>query len=195
VGKDRFDSKNISMNIFVLDNDPRVAAQNLCDKHVVKMILESAQLLSTAHRYLDGTVSTKLGKGGRKYTTYIHPNPITDGFIYRSTMINHPCTIWTRHTTSNYDWLANHAIEMCHEYTSRYGKIHTSYNLLTWLQEKKPLGLPIGPLTPFAQAMPDIYKNTDAVEAYRAYYIGAKARFARWKNNKIPQWWVLTTTP
>jgi hypothetical protein len=182
------------MNIFVLDNNPTVAAQSLCDKHVVKMILESAQLLSTAHRYLDGYYSTKLTKSGRKYTTYRHSNPITDGFLYQSTMINHPCTIWTRETNSNYDWLASHAVEMCNEYTSRYGKIHTSNNLLVWLQKNRPANITNGSLTPFAQAMPDIYKNEDAVMAYRAYYIGAKARFARWKNNKIPEWWVLTNT-
>jgi len=158
------------MNIFVLDNDPYIAAQMMCDKHVVKMILEGCQMLSTVHS-LD----------------VVQDNKRT---LYKPCFHNHPCTIWARASKSNYYWLANHTYELTNEYTSRYGKTHKSTSMAQWFTCNVPSNLPNTICTKFAQAMPDVYKNTDAVTAYRAYYVGAKRRFAKWSNGKTPKWFL-----
>ena len=158
------------MNIFVLDNDPYVAAQMMCDKHVVKMILEGCQMLSTVHS-LDVVQDNK-------------PK------LYKPCFHNHPCTIWARASKSNYYWLANHTYELTNEYTSRYGKVHKSTSMAQWFTHNPPSNLPNTICTKFAQAMPEVYKNTDAVKAYRAYYVGDKRRFAKWSNGKTPKWFL-----
>jgi len=177
------------MNIFVLDKNPVTAAEYMCDKHIVKMILESCQLLSTAHRVLDGQKVERQTKNGRRYTYYKLEDFKVDGYIYKSTMINHPCTIWARQSTRNYDWLCKHTLALCEQYTKRYGKIHVSTPLSEWLFRHPPIGLKIDDLTPFAQAMPDQYKHQDAVKAYRDYYIFEKSRFAKWKLGNVPDWY------
>ena len=158
------------MNIFVLDNDPYVAAQMMCDKHVVKMILEGCQMLSTVHS-LDAVQDNK-------------PK------LYKPCFHNHPCTIWARASKSNYYWLANHTYELTNEYTSRYGKVHKSTSMAQWFTHNPPSNLPNTICTKFAQAMPEVYKNTDAVKAYRAYYVGDKRRFAKWSKGKTPKWFL-----
>ena len=158
------------MNIFVLDADPCVAAQMMCDKHVVKMILEGCQMLSTVHS-LDVVQDNK-------------PK------LYKPCFHNHPCTIWARASKSNYYWLANHTYELTNEYTSRYGKVHKSTSMAQWFTHNPPSNLPNTICTKFAQAMPEVYKNTDAVKAYRAYYVGDKRRFAKWSNGKTPKWFL-----
>ena len=158
------------MNIFVLDADPFVAAQMMCDKHVVKMILEGCQMLSTVHS-LDVVQNNK-------------PK------LYKPCFHNHPCTIWARASKSNYYWLANHTYELTNEYTSRYGKVHKSTSMAQWFTHNAPSNLPNTICTKFAQAMPEVYKNTDAVKAYRAYYVGDKRRFAKWSNGKTPKWFL-----
>ena len=151
------------MNIFVLHRHPTTAAKMQCDKHVVKMILESAQMLCTVVRVLGIEAP------------------------YRATHKNHPCTIWARRTQQNWNWLIEHALALCAEYTKRYGKVHKSQQHIEWCQSLS-IKLPTTGLTPFAQAMPDKYKNRCAVKAYRAYYHGEKARFAKWKSG-APKWW------
>ena len=158
------------MNIFVLDADPFVAAQMMCDKHVVKMILEGCQMLSTVHS-LDVVQDNK-------------PK------LYKPCFHNHPCTIWARASKSNYYWLANHTHELTNEYTSRYNKVHKSTSMARWFTHNAPSNLPDTICTKFAQAMPEVYKNTDAVKAYRAYYVGDKRRFAKWSNGKTPKWFL-----
>ena len=149
------------MNIFVLDKNPHVAAMYACDKHVVKMILESAQMLCSVHP--EGTAPYKRG------------------------FYNHPCTKWVRASSENYDWLIEHARALCTEYTRRYGKVHKSEQVIDWCDANRP-ELPDVGLTPFAQAMPEDYKNEDAVEAYRTYYRNDKRRFATWKDVDPPTW-------
>jgi hypothetical protein len=178
------------MNIFVLDKNPTTAAEYMCDKHIVKMILESCQLLSTAHRVLDGKKVERQTKNGRRYTYYMLEDSRVDSYIYKSTMINHPCTIWTRQSTRNYDWLCKHTLALCEQYTKRYGKTHVSTQLAEWLFRHPPTGLKIDSLTPFAQAMPDQYKHQDAIKAYRDYYIFEKSRFAKWKLGNAPEWYL-----
>lgn len=172
------------MNIFVLDEDPLSAASMMCDKHVVKMILESCQLLSTAHHFLDGKQVLVEGTK-RNYSSYSNGN----NNICKCTMINHPCTIWVRANKSNYMWLWNHAYSLCKEYTLRYGKEHAMEKMLIMELCHPPINIPQGNITPFAQAMPEKYKHADAVVAYRAYYVYEKSRFAKWKNNNIPEWY------
>jgi len=150
-----------AMNIFVLDNDPKVSAELMCDKHCVKMILESAQMLCSAYPQ---------GKAP-----------------YRRAFYNHPCTKWSRKSASNYKWLLSHAYGLVNEYFDRYSKIHKSLDAIQWCDDHShTLQLPDIGLTPFAQAMPEEYKNPDAVVAYQTYYIKDKKRFAKWKNGKVP---------
>ena len=108
------------MNIFYLDHDVYNCAEMHNDKHVVKMILEYAQLLSTAHRFLDGTVSSGLSKTGRKQTRYVLSDH-REHVLYGATHINHPSAVWVRQSYDNYIWLSNMLIALCEEYTHRYG--------------------------------------------------------------------------
>jgi hypothetical protein len=136
------------------------------------MILESAQMLCTA---LPLT---------QNYQMY---NGVT---LYKPTHTKHPCTIWAGKSHQNYQWLLNHAVGLYCEYTRRYGKIHKSSHVvrvMAQLEEKCPL--PDIGLTPFAQAMPDQYKDANAVVAYRNYYIGEKSKIAVWKHSTPPYWW------
>lgn len=173
------------MNIFVLHDDAATSAQMMCDKHVVKMILESCQLLSTAHHVLDGD-ELLVNTGKRKYKTFI----CTKKNICKATMVNHPCTIWTRQSKANYMWLWRHAYALCKEYTNRYNKVHAMEQMLLNELYDIPVNIPNGPLTPFAQAMPDTYKDANAVVAYRKYYLGEKIRFAKWSYSETPNWFL-----
>ena len=178
------------MNIFVLDEDPQVAAQMMCDKHVVKMIVESAQMLSTAHRVLDGTEWTDYSKNGRRIKRWMSPYKLMEEMLYKASFVGHPCTQWVMENNKNYYWLVEHAYELCKEYTRRYGKVHKSEDMISLIRYRKPVNIPIADsMTPFAQAMPDEYKNPDAVEAYRAYYLGEKTGFAEWKYSETPSWY------
>ena len=176
------------MNIFVLDSDPRVAAQHMCNKHVVKMIVESCQLMSTAHHVLDGQHISRTAKNGRKFGTYEHTRP---GFKFlRCTMINHPCTIWTRSSKQAYYWLWEHTQELLKVYRSRYDKVHSYDDMVQYSLVHAPTKISDCRMSPFPQAMPDKYKHKDAVTAYRAYYINEKRRFAKWPDGKIPKWYL-----
>jgi len=151
------------MNIFVVHEDPKIAAQMLCDKHVVKMILETAQMLCTVVSHTGAETP------------------------YRATHAKHPCTLWAGQSKANWDWLVAHGNAMCAEYTKRYGKTHKSQAIIEWCAHQ-PVEFASTELLPFAQAMPTKYKNECAVTAYRAYYHGEKASFATWKT-EVPQWW------
>lgn len=134
-----------------------------CDKHVVKMILESAQMLCTVFSKIE--------------TPYKH------------THVNHPCTKWSRESYENYQWLLSHAFELCNQYNLRYGKTHKSQAIIQWCSDNVNENMfnKMG-RTPFAQAMPDKYKQPDAVGAYRTYYLNEKMAFAKWKNDNKPDW-------
>jgi hypothetical protein len=152
------------MNIFVLSTDPEEAARMQCDRHVLKMILESGQMLCAAH---DPSAAP-----------------------WKRTHYNHPCTVWTRASTENYKWLAVHGLTLCDEYTKRYGKVHKAESVLVWCAENIPANVPIGNLTPFAVAIKDPkYHTGDVVSSYRAYYLGEKSRFAKWRYCDPPTWW------
>ena len=161
------------MNIFFLDRRPDTAAEMHCDKHCVKMILEYAQLLSTAHRVLDGDDA--------------HPN------LYKIAHKNHPSTIWTRSSSQHYDWLFRLFRMLSAEYSIRYSngiefKVHKSWEKLGKLLETAPKNIKDDGWVDPPQCMPDSCKDVDAVTAYRYYYIQEKSYFAKWKFVKQPDW-------
>lgn len=175
------------MNIFYLDNDPKVCAQMHLDKHVVKMILEYCQLLSTAHRVLDGNQVSALSKTGRKVTRWIL-NDERESVIYSATHINHPSAVWVRQSDKNYDWLYSLLQELMTEYTHRYGKIHACSKLEMMLA-MLPKNIPNQPFTEPTPAMPDEYKvSGDSIQSYKNYYIHEKHRFAKWTKRNTPIW-------
>lgn len=175
------------MNIFVLDRDPHTAAQEMCDKHVVKMIVESAQMLSTCHRMLDGAHERRDSISGKRKVDYYKLSDSRESHMYKAVHFKHPCNIWLRESKSNYFWLYNHFLGLLSEYTRRYGKNHACEKLVGTLSIA-PKNLTDKALTTFAQAMPDECKDTDVVQAYRKYYNKYKSDFATWKNRSTPVW-------
>jgi hypothetical protein len=159
------------MNIFVLDTCPKLSAIYQPDKMLVKMVLETAQLLSTTHRFLDGD------KGNEE--------------LYKSTHVNHPCSKWVRKSVGNYFWLSQHFLNLGKEYKHRFKREHKSFSKLKKsLITEWPKNIPIYEKTPFAQAMPEQYRDpSDAVKAYRNYVIAEKS-YAKWENGREkPDWW------
>ena len=111
------------MNIFYLSHDVEECARFHCDKHLIKMVLEYSQLLSTAHRVIDGTESTGKSATGRMMRRWVLPDD-REGKLYKATHINHPSAIWVRKSYQNYVWLWKLLDALCTEYTYRYGKVH-----------------------------------------------------------------------
>ena len=180
------------MNIFYLDKDPKVCATMHCDKHVVKMIIEYAQLLSTAHRVLDGVSKNVLTKSNRKYTTWIHPTPLMETTLYKSTMRNHPSAIWARQSLSHYVYLKELWKNLCAEYTYRYGKVHITYTKLIDVLEVNPMNIPNVPFfdpPPAMSHFPDCIVPNNSLHSYYNYYIVAKNYFAKWTKRPIPEWY------
>lgn len=175
------------MNIFFVDRNPYVAAKSLADKHVIKMILESAQLLSTAHRVLDGQEMITTSKSGRKQKIWTL-NDSRNDLLYKATHINHPCSVWTRTTSQNYRWLWEHFAGLLEEYTYRYHKTHACYSLFVPLFEY-PHNIKKGDFTDPPLAMPPECKvSKDVVACYRHYYKYNKSHLFSWKNNNKPEW-------
>ena len=152
------------MNIFKLDESPVISAKYACDKHVVKMILESAQMLCSVQP--EGTAP------------------------YKRSFYNHPCTKWVRESARNYEWLLLHAYALCEEYTSRYGKVHKTESVIEWCDNNRP-ELPNIEMTEQPTCMPDYCKTESVVDSYRKYYINEKAKFAKWKDGNIPSWFMV----
>ena len=174
------------MNIFYLSHDVEKCAREHVDKHCVKMILEYAQLLSTAHRVIDGVQGIRLSEGGRRLKNWVLPDDRED-FLYKATHVNHPSAVWARHSRVNYQYLFDLFLALCAEYTYRYGKTHKSSELIDMLAYY-PDNIPNADWTQPTPAMPDQYKSDDSIAAYRAYYIGEKSSMFSWKNRPIPEW-------
>ncbi len=154
------------MNIFILSKSPKESAEFHCDKHVPKMILESAQMLCTA--------SNEFGIKAP----------------YKSAYKNHPCTVWARQSWENFDWLFTLANHLNYEYKKRFNHEcnHKSFDAIMEIPFMELLyKMPRG-FTEFPQCMPDEYKHADPVVAYRNYYKGEKEYFAKWKLS-TPIWW------
>lgn len=181
------------MNLFVLSKCPTEAAQMMCDKHIPKMIVEAAQMLSTAHRMLDGNLEKKSSKSGKRMVNgYVHPNATLDSVLYNAVHHKHPCTVWTMQTKANYMWHYEHFVALCAEFEFRYGKQHLTAQKLTEVLRTPPINIPDTTLTAFPQAMkayPECMVEGDSVQAYRNYYHVAKS-FAKWaKGRQAPSWW------
>jgi hypothetical protein len=175
------------MNIFYLDADPKTCAEMHVDKHVVKMILEYAQLLSTTHRVLDGTPQVGLSKSGRKQTTLVLPDA-RDLELYRATHVNHPSAVWVRQSKQNYEFLYDLWLKLMTEYTHRYKKVHACERLIPALSST-PTNIPVGVFTQPTPAMPDAYKVPgDSIQSYRNYYNGDKRRMFNWRDRTQPSW-------
>lgn len=183
------------MNIFYLHHDPVKCAEMHNDKHCIKMILEYAQLLSTAHRVIDGTPTVDRGGAtGRQRTTYILSDN-RDAVLYRATHVNHPSAIWCRRGITEYSWLHSLLVALCEEYTYRYGKVHkVEREGLLWELQKPPKKINYDVFwsepTP---AMPDEIKIAgNSIASYRNYYNKSKTHLASWKgkinSRSTPEW-------
>lgn len=155
----------LKMNIFFLDLNTKECAKMMVNSHVVKMILEHTQLLCSVHHIIN--------------SEYKPP--------YKLTHKNHPCAIWVRESLSNYLYLIELTLEICKEYTHRYGKTHKCEQYVSELKENLPEIPDIGFTTP-ALAMPNEYKEKDPVTSYRNYYIYGKTKLHIWKNREKPEW-------
>lgn len=155
------------MNIFFLDDIPKFAAQYHCDKHVLKMTVESAQIMSTVIR-----------------------KQIPDADVYKSTHKNHPCTLWAGESYDNLWWLYNLSVELCNEYTYRYNKVHKTAAVIERCKSYfNKLEFPLYEFTTPALAMPDQYKNKfSAVDSYRQYYLNDKKDLLKYTKREKPRW-------
>ncbi len=156
------------MNIFILDSDPVLAA-NLVDKHIVKMPLESAQILCTVAQEKGFTAP------------------------YKPTHKHHPCIKWVAQSSANWNWLCEHGLAICNNYTISYNKVHKCQAIIQDMQDLTTeiwgASLSLDNHDPFVLCMPDQYKVEDPVESYRNYYRAEKAYIAKWTNRIIPSWW------
>jgi len=180
------------MNIFYLHNDPKICAEYHTDSHVVKMILETCQLLSTAHRLHDGVEQTVKSKTNRMVKRWVL-NDSRENLLYSATHVNHPSAIWCRSTKENYQWLHSLLVELCAEYTVRYGKIHKCQQIgLVDALKVIPNNLNKEGFTEPTPAMPEqcIDKNS-SLNSYRKYYIDNKQHLAKWKVRSVPEWYVV----
>jgi len=186
-----------TMNIFILNENPVLAARDYCNKHVIKQVLEVGQMLCAAHwigwqKMIKVDTSLKRKEFMEKLSSEIDPRLRP---AWKLTHVSHPCTQWTQRTWGNYMWLSRHGLALCDEYTARYNKVHSSHELHRWLNRCIPptfegsIDNPVG-ITPFAVCMPDQYKVPgDPVQSYRNYYKGDKIRFAKWPEGRSPSWW------
>ena len=179
------------MNIFYLDKDPKLAAAYHCDKHVVKMILESAQLLSTAHRVLDGELGHYISAGNRKIKQWTL-NDWRESILYKAAHYNHPCAVWVRQSSENYKWLYSLFKELCIEFTHRYNKVHMCETKLMDALSYLPDKIPTLAFTEPVQAM-DLYPQCkvpgNSIQAYRNYYKQIKSEIAEWQFTQKPYWY------
>jgi hypothetical protein len=172
------------MNLFFLHHDPKKCAEYHCDKHVVKMIIELAQMLYTAHYVLKSELPSD---------------------HYKPCHIKHPTCIWIRQKIENYTYAADLAVCLAEEYTHRYGRVHSTEKHARWLQSNLPnftttfsytdqtwmsnnknlekMGMSEVPL-----AMPDDSKLNDTIQSYRRYYLIHKKRFVKWTSRTVPPW-------
>ena len=187
------------MNIFYVDKNPETAAKMMCDKHIIKMILESAQMLCTAKRVLDGKEYFSTTKNGRKIKRWRLDNPNEEAIIYKAGWLGHPSTKWVLESAYNYVWLYRHFKALNDEFMERFPKNkplgHKSFQLLGEILKDPPKNAPINKIGSLpTPAMPEECKVfndgvIDVVESYRKYYIMKKKDFARWSHpGKAPVW-------
>jgi hypothetical protein len=182
------------MNIFYLNKNPKLCAEQHVDKHVVKMILEYAQLLSTAHRTLDGEEYLAKTENGRNIKRWKLDNPELENILFKASHVNHPSGIWCRKNSTTYMWLAELLEWTCAEYTHRYGKTHSveRTGLMQILKNNFPNNMLDGEFSEPTPAMPDECKVAgNSLQSYHNYYIMKKNHFAKWTKRDIPEWYVV----
>jgi hypothetical protein len=184
------------MNIFYISENPVTAAEWMVDRHVVKMILESAQLLSTAHRLLDGReiqlevqVEQEDGTTKTRKKKWWLLNDAREDVIYSATHINHPSAVWARTSVENYNWLVDHFFALMQEYTYRYDKTHKCYGEISATLASPPKNLQEYDMTTMPSCMaPEYIIGSNPVENYRNYYKMGKTHLHSWKNRNPPEW-------
>jgi len=186
------------VNIFYLDPDPVKCAEMHVDRHVCKMVIEYAQLLSTTHRVLDGTEYYDKSVNGRRIKRW-RLDDEREGRLMKPTMMNHPSAIWLRQSDKNYLWLYQMWCELLKEFTYRYGKIHATARLIPDLA-KLPNNIPISAFTGPIPAMPDECKVPgNSLQSYHNYYVMKKGHLWSWKgkiNSRTqPQWFTKMVEP
>lgn len=160
----------------------------MVDRHVVKMILESAQLLSTAHRVLDGHETLGKSKSGRNAKRWVLGDA-RENVLYAATHINHPSAVWCRQSVENYTWLVEHMYALMDEYTYRYEKKHKCSGELSYMLQSPPENLEAYDWTPMPSCMDEQYIiSNDPVTNYRNYYQYGKRHIFAWKNRTPPEW-------
>ena len=174
------------MNLFYLDKDPTTCAELHCDKHVGKMIIEYGQLLSTAHRMLDGDPYVSQTLGGRRIQRWRHPDELMEQTLYKASHINHPTTQWVRESADHYQHLLALWRQLSFEYTYRYGKVHETFRKLNVVLSELPRNIPKVGFTEPPQCMPDDVKSESVIDAYHKYYAVYKKDFAKWTNRPVP---------
>lgn len=183
------------MNIFVLDKKPETAAKYHCDKHVIKMCIESAQLLSTAHRLLDGSQSTYFSAKSNKYKKHWLLQDVREPIIYKVAHPHHPATKWVMQSSANYNWLYRLFVALCDEYTFRYNKTIKTDLLLRDILANLPANIPVCSsdiVSNFVLAMkssPECMDHSDPIESYRKFYMTKTKRFGmNWTRRRKPLW-------
>lgn len=156
------------------------------DNHVLKMGIESAQMMSTAHRMLDGELYYERTKNGRKIKRWrLHDQ--REEVLYKATHYNHPSNVWVRTAVENYNWMVDHLHGLLSEFEHRYGKKHKTADLLYQLGSP-PLNLKKWDWTTPPLCMDDVYKRNGVVDSYRNFYNKGKAHLHGWKNREVPEW-------
>lgn len=191
------------MNIFALSKCPTESAQQMLDKHVVKMPTETCQMLHTNQLYFVYK-ATFFKEPSLKDLKVFHTE--SKSHLMKPAMLNHPSTIWARQSAQNFSWLFEHGIALCDEYTYRYGKRHGSEEriLMTLFQNQTKPNWPHSGLTPVTIAMDNSFRLNKkeysqrnpnwtgwefVIDSYRHYYLEGKWRFAEWKKDRMPKWW------
>lgn len=161
------------MNIFVVDYNPSTCAEYHVDKHIVKMPTETAQMLSFAYYHSD-----------------LWKQEVPELLMkFSKTHDLHPCSIWIRESLENFIWTCELGIQLVKEYRYRYNPVkhQRALDIFHWCLQNPP-NLPIKGITPFALAIPDVYKTSSVVDSYRNYYRGDKSDIHKWKNRQKPEW-------
>lgn len=154
------------MNIFYLSESPKRAARYHCDKHIVAMPKESAQMICTNLRAMG-----------------------VQNVPYRSTHANHPCTVWARDTRENFEFLCELMYYQSEEYTKRYERVHKSFQVVKpFLTSRYLKVFPVGRFEEPPQCMPELFRKESTVLAYRNFYNKDKYRFAQWRYSEVPYW-------
>lgn len=182
------------MNIFVLDEDPYLSAKMHCDKHVLKMLIEHAQMMASAYYSTIGISRKKeIPKRQREvdslFRGWPRKNPNGSDWPYGITHINHPCTIWTRESIQNFNWLWECSNHLCDVFQQRWRKKHSIKAIMQWMKQNPP-DLPTSKQTPFAQVFPDCYQQYGPILGYRRYYAMKTTYMAlKWDYSPQPDWW------